>query len=159
MKWYETVPNLKTIIMKYIIYVSNATIHFSDNDLEDLLRTSRENNSRLGITGMLLYADGSFIQVIEGEEAAIDGLYKKISRDLRHKSSSILMRAEIKERSFAEWSMGFKRISKEDFSTIAGFKDLSASSPDSLVNINKGPVLQLLKNFLKINSIEARYVS
>ncbi len=145
--------------MKYLIYVSFATIHFSDEDLKILLGSSRENNMKLGITGMLLYAEGNFIQVIEGEGAAIDALYSKITKDDRHRSFSILMKGEIKERNFGEWSMGFKKISKEDFSNIAGYKNLSANSPDSLGHINKGPVLLLLKNFLKINSVEARYLT
>lgn len=144
--------------MQYLIYVSSATIHFSDQDLKMLLKASRENNASLGITGMLLYADDNFIQVIEGEEDALNTLYGKITRDNRHKSFSILLRGEIKERNFADWSMGFKKISKEEFSQIAGFKNLSANSPDALIHLNKGPVLFLLKNFLKINSIEGRYV-
>ncbi len=143
--------------MKYLIYVSCATTHFSDEDLEALLKTSRENNASLGVTGMLLYADDNFIQVIEGEEDALNNLYAKITRDARHRSFSILMHGEIKERSFADWSMGFKKISREDFSQVIGFKDLSAKSPDALLHLSAGPVLFLLKNFLKINSIEGRY--
>ena len=143
--------------MQYLIYVSSATIHFSDRDLEALLKKSRENNAKFGITGILFYADQNFVQVIEGEEKAIDKLYTKITHDTRHKSFSILIRGEIKERSFANWSMGYKKISKEQFSEIAGFKDLSAHSPDALIHLSEGPVLFLLKNFLKINSIESRY--
>ncbi|MEO8112701.1 MAG: BLUF domain-containing protein [Ginsengibacter sp.] len=145
--------------MQYLVYVSSATIHFSDEDLKTLLKASRENNVSLGITGMLLYADDNFIQVIEGEKDVLDTLYAKISRDNRHKSFSILIRGEIKERNFADWSMGFKKISKEDFSQIAGFKNLSAkNSQDALTQLNGGPVLLLLKNFLKINAVEGRYI-
>ena len=69
------------------------------------------------------------------------------------------MQGEIKERTFGEWSMGFKKISKADFSGIAGYNNLSADSPDSLGHLSKGPILFLLKNFLKINSLEARYLN
>ncbi len=141
-----------------MIYVSSATIHFSDEDLQALLKTSRENNASLGITGMLLFAEDNFIQVIEGEEKALNNLYAKITHDTRHKSCSILMRGELKERNFADWSMGFRKIPKEDFSEIAGFNNLSANSPDALTHLNKGPVLTLLKTFLKINPIAGRYV-
>jgi hypothetical protein len=148
----------KHLIMQYLIYVSSATIHFSDENLRTLLKTSRENNAGLGVTGMLLYAEDNFIQVIEGEKAVLNGLYAKITCDNRHKSFSILIRGEIKERNFPDWSMGFKKISKEDFSQIAGFKNLSANSPDALSHLNGGPVLLLLKNFLRINSLEGRYM-
>lgn len=143
--------------MQYLIYVSFATTHFSDGDLKKLLTTSRENNASLGITGMLLYADDNFIQVIEGEENALNSLYAKITRDTRHKSFSILIRGEIKERNFADWSMGFKKVSKEDFAEIVGFKNLSANSQDALTHLDGGPVLLFLKNFLKINAVEGRY--
>ncbi len=69
----------------------------------------------------------------------------------------ILIRGELKERNFADWSMGFKKVSKEDFAEIAGFKNLSASQ-DVLTHLNGGPTLLLLKNFLKINAVERRYV-
>lgn len=144
--------------MQYLIYVSSATIHFSDEDLKILLKNSRESNASIGVTGMLLYADDNFIQVIEGEEAELNVLYAKITSDPRHRSFSILMRGEIKERNFPDWSMGFKKVSKEEFSQVAGFKNLSANSPDALIHLSGGPVLFLLKNFLKINSVESRYV-
>lgn len=145
--------------MKYIIYVSCETVSFSGEDLKKLLETSRKNNKQLNITGMLLYAEGNFIQVIEGEESAIKALYTKIKMDERHKAFSILLQGNIEKRSFAEWSMGFKIVSKEDFSSIAGFKSVGGANPDALTEISKGPVLQLLKSFLKVNSLEARYSS
>ncbi len=111
----------------------------------------------MGISGMLLYADGNFIQVLEGENEAIDSLYSKITNDRRHNSFSVLINSEIKQRSFADWSMGFKKISKEDFSQIEGFKNLAPDNSEPLSQLNRGLVLLLLTNFLKINTIENRY--
>lgn len=143
--------------MKHLIYVSCASAPFTDDDLKTLLESSRKNNAGMGITGMLLYADGNFIQVIEGEDDIIDSLSAKITRDCRHKSFLVLVNREIKQRSFADWSMGFKKITQEDFFQIEGFKNLAASSPDALSQLNTGLVLLLLKNFLKVNTIEGRY--
>ncbi|MEO6455036.1 MAG: BLUF domain-containing protein [Ginsengibacter sp.] len=143
--------------MNYLIYVSSATQHFSDEDLKALLIISRQNNINLGITGLLLYSESNFIQVIEGEAEAIDGLYSKIKRDPRHTGFLRLLKGEISERNFPEWSMAFKKISNEDYSMIAGYESLKGTSSQSLDALGKQPVLMLLKNFLKINSEEARY--
>ena len=52
--------------MKQIIYISSAAKKMDDDDLLDILKTSRENNKKNDISGMLLYDNGSFIQVLEG---------------------------------------------------------------------------------------------
>lgn len=143
--------------MQYLIYVSSATQHFSEEDLKELLVISRRNNTAQGITGMLLYAEDNFIQVIEGDSEAVDALYSRISKDPRHNSISVLLRGEIQTRNFSQWSMGFKSISMKDYTELTGFKSLHSIDLDA---DNRGidrPVLLLIKNFLKINSVEARY--
>ncbi len=60
-----------------LTYVSSAVRPFAEDELADLLAVSRQNNARLGITGMLLYKDGNFMQVLEGEEAEVRTLYEK----------------------------------------------------------------------------------
>ena len=74
-----------------LIYVSSAVELFSAAELATLLETSRRNNAPTGITGMLLYKDGSFMQVIEGEEEEIHKLHSRISRDPRHAGLITLM--------------------------------------------------------------------
>ncbi len=64
--------------MFFLVYVSSATRPFSGEDLRALLATCRKNNAELGVTGMLLYKDGNFMQVLEGDEEAVRGLYEKI---------------------------------------------------------------------------------
>jgi len=68
----------------FLVYVSSATLPFSGEDLRALLATCRENNAELGVTGMLLYKDGNFMQVLEGDEQAVRGLYARIAADPRH---------------------------------------------------------------------------
>lgn len=118
---------------------------------------SRENNIKLGITGMLLYSENNFIQVIEGELALINGLYSNITNDPRHTGFLTLLRGEIQARNFPDWSMGFKKISENDYSVISGFENLDGSSSLAINNLRERRIMGLLKNFLKINSIGARY--
>jgi len=65
--------------MIQISYISKATQSMSEDDLEEILRISRENNGRLGITGMLLYGNNTFVQILEGEEKAVNELIDKPS--------------------------------------------------------------------------------
>src|SRR5210317_1400800 len=108
--------------MIQIIYLSSATRTMSQADLEDILRTARENNARLGITGMLLYGNKTFIQILEGEEGVVHELVKTIKRDPRHTNFQIVKEKPIEQHEYADWSMGFKRVSGEDFEAVKGLK-------------------------------------
>ena len=108
--------------MIQITYLSSATRAMSQADLEDILRTARENNARLGITGMLLYGNKTFIQILEGEEGVVHELVKTIKRDPRHTNFQIVKQKPIEQHEYADWSMGFKRVSGEDFEAVKGLK-------------------------------------
>ena len=109
--------------MIQITYLSSATRAMSQGDLEDILKTARENNARLGITGMLLYGNKTFIQILEGEEGVVDELVKTIKRDPRHTNVQIVKKKPIDQHEYADWSMGFKRVSGEDFVAVKGLED------------------------------------
>ncbi|MBA3273301.1 MAG: BLUF domain-containing protein [Chthoniobacterales bacterium] len=72
----------------FLVYASIANEDFSPEQLIDLLATSRRNNDASGITGMLLYKDRRFLQVLEGSEAAVRATYARIKRDPRHRGSA-----------------------------------------------------------------------
>ncbi|MDT0645897.1 BLUF domain-containing protein, partial [Zunongwangia sp. F260] len=67
-----------------ICYVSNADKHLTTSEINELLIFCEENNSQNDIKGVLLYSEGNFFQVIEGEKEKIIGLWKKIQQDQRH---------------------------------------------------------------------------
>lgn len=94
--------------MYYILYASSAALPFSGSDLEALLAVSRRNNARVGVTGMLLYHEGSFIQYIEGQKTNVRSLFERISRDPRHRGIFELESGEIETRALPEWSMGYE---------------------------------------------------
>jgi len=109
--------------LKQIVYFSSAVRLFADEELLELLQIARANNARLGITGVLLYADGNFVQLIEGPDDAVDALYAKISRDQRHTSLLKALDGPITERRYADWTMGFDRISSSDKECVEGLTD------------------------------------
>lgn len=96
-----------------LIYVSAAITPLDDATLQEILKKSRVNNQRAGITGLLLYCDGSIIQLLEGEKAAVEALYQKILHDPRHHHAIRLLAEKTTARDFPEWSMGFNRVNKE----------------------------------------------
>ena len=104
-----------------MVYASAATVRFSDADLEALLAVARSNNARLGISGILLYQDGSFFQILEGEEAAVASLYARVENDDRHANVMLLRKRKIQTRSFAEWQMGFVRVKPGELEGFSNF--------------------------------------
>ena len=92
-----------------IIYISNAAKPLRAAELDDILATSRRNNARVGVTGMLVYMDGSFIQALEGDAEAVDSLISRIADDPRHRDFVVIARYPVAERQFPDWSMGYRR--------------------------------------------------
>ena len=103
------------------VYISSATKDFSQDELLKLLEQSRSRNATLDITGMLLYANGTFMQVLEGEEKNVLDVYDSILRDKRNAGNYVVQKKPIEERNFPTWSMGFKNLSGEEKMKVPGF--------------------------------------
>jgi hypothetical protein len=93
-----------------LIYASTAHDKLSECELRDLLDVSRRNNAAAGITGMLLYRDGNFLQILEGGREAVHALLDRIKADRRHFGVMVVLETEIERRSFDGWSMGFRAL-------------------------------------------------
>lgn len=119
-----------------------------ERSLVELLETSRRNNAKLEISGMLLYADGNFIQYIEGPEANVGALYDRIATDPRHRNLTVLSEGETDSRRFPDWAMGVRPLSREELSQVGHF---GLSSRESIENRLKGAddalVLVMMKQF------------
>jgi uncharacterized membrane protein (DUF373 family) len=111
--------------MIQISYISSAVEPLSTPELLRLLQSCRESNAGRGVTGMLLYGNATFLQVLEGEEAVIDALVEQIRKDPRHTNLQILHRTSIEHRQYSDWSMGFKRLSDKELKGVEGLRDFS----------------------------------
>lgn len=109
--------------MRYLVYVSSASPLFTRAELLHLLETSRRNNVRDGITGMLLYKDGNFMQAIEGEAHAVETLHAKIHRDPRHRGLTTLLKGPLSTRAFPGWSMAFRDLHSPELVALTGFNE------------------------------------
>jgi Sensors of blue-light using FAD len=107
-----------------LAYISSAIYLLPQEDLENILGTSRRNNKADRITGLLLYHDGNFFQFLEGPEDAVLACYRRICNDPRHKGCITLISEATMGRRFADWEMAYVPISELDPADREGFLDL-----------------------------------
>lgn len=105
-----------------LVYASTAARPMREDDLLDLLRTAREKNARLEVTGLLLYRNGAFLQVLEGDQETVDALYATIRADPRHTDVIQLLAHDIPHREFPDWAMGFEDLSDAFARSEPGFR-------------------------------------
>ena len=132
--------------MIHIIYASVETQDFSSAQLTELLQKARVKNEDLHLTGMLLYSDGNFFQVLEGEPDSVDGMYKKLQLDKRHRQLTMIVREPIAKRYFADWSMGFSSVTPEELSQVEGLNDFFHGG-SCFVGLDSGRAKKLLSAF------------
>ncbi len=101
--------------MHLIIYTSNYVGRAEDIDdvLTDIVIRSEINNLEFGITGLLFYHNGRFIQVLEGERDSLEGLMSILDKDDRHENIQRIVDQTIKKRAFKEWSMDSLNLSED----------------------------------------------
>lgn len=131
----------------YLLYISAGTNWFTGAELKDLLKVSHRNNTRDGITGLLLYGDGNFIQLLEGERMVVQRTFDRISTDPRHKSTTIIDSGELSARNFPKWSMGFKAIDSFSHTSFSGFLD--PETKEILLLEKQHKATDLLKSFIR----------
>ena len=135
--------------MIQISYISSAIEPMSNQDLLALLQECRENNAGCGVTGMLLYGNGTFLQVLEGAEKVVDDLIDQIRKDPRHTNLQMLHRKTIERRQYSDWSMGFKRVSKKELQNVEGLRDFGEEDFNAEYLLQHGSVVQNLMNHFR----------
>jgi hypothetical protein len=103
------------------VYVSTSTVPFWDAEIAALLAQSRENNTKLDLTGILLFKNGQFMQALEGPEKTVRSLIETISKDPRHTDVRILSEEEIEVRQFPSWTMGYRGVTDRSITEIPGY--------------------------------------
>ena len=135
-------------VYKYLSYVSEQAHAQTDEDLELLLNQARENNARLGITGMLIYYEGLYIQFLEGEEKKIEKLYEKIVQDVRHPRILQLDSGYNNERQVGEGSRAFEKLSPKEAQEITGFNELKKKEAFFNTENQEHPAIILLNSYV-----------
>jgi Sensors of blue-light using FAD len=141
--------------MHRIIYLSSSVNYFSDDQLKDLLKTAKQKNNIVGITGLLLYIDGDFLQVLEGEKETLVQLYEKIKLDARHKSVIKVYDENVLDRQFENWDMGFSALKYHDIQKYEGFQNITK---ESLSNIKDRIASIFIDTFVKSHRNQIVYL-
>lgn len=114
-----------------LLYASRA-VDTSTAAIDAILTQSRLHNPECGITGILCYGGGIFLQAIEGGRMAVSELYGHIQRDPRHKDVVLLHYEEISERRFGGWTMGQVNMSKINASILLKYAEKPILDPYSV---------------------------
>lgn len=133
-----------------VVYLSSATQSFPPEALEELLVAAREANTANGVTGVLIYHDGSFLQVLEGPREKVLAALDAIRADTRHAGIIMLENRACLRTTFPDWSMGYLGV--DDFSDAQreGYFELSAAARGSgtLALCRNTPIAVYLDSFL-----------
>ena len=135
-----------------LLYASRA-IDSNPDAIEAILSQSRNYNPTCGITGILCYGGGIFLQAIEGGRCAVNELYAQIIRDPRHTSVQLLHYEEISERRFGGWTMGQVNMSKINASILLKYAEKPELNPYSVSGLVS---LALLEELMATASIIGR---
>jgi hypothetical protein len=136
--------------MKCLIYLSTAVNLLTDTELIGLLNTAREKNKKYNITGVLLYSEGTFIQVLEGMPGDVDAVFKSIKDDRRHKNIIQLINEPLAKRNFPDWSMGFSSLNADLNEEVSGY----ITSTDHITNSEADhSAISILKTFINTNKL------
>lgn len=132
----------------HLIYVSTATRELDAAELDKILEASARHNTPQHVTGMLLYAEGNFMQVLEAEEEAIDETYSRIASDPRHTDLFVIEREPIERRDFDQWSMGFRRLGATEAAAHPAYAPFFERGFDAAqIGAHPGLALDMLKEF------------
>jgi hypothetical protein len=138
----------KVWFMPYqLAYTSFSRLPLQETTLSDILEVSRRNNNRDEITGILMYEDRTFFQVLEGEKTAIENCYKRIFNDPRHGSLSLIWRGLAERQVFSDWAMGYvgpHEIGRYTKDTFKSLDDLNSNG--TIPGITKDLALELAQS-------------
>lgn len=125
-----------------IVYQSTANKPFSCQELGQLLTYARANNEKHNITGLLLYNESEFLQVLEGECQELRRVFEHIEADPRHGRIRLFANGPVDAPTFPDWRMGFVGDCAEFFAQVRGYVD--SNSPDLLATAAPEAVPMLL---------------
>lgn len=135
-----------------LLYASRA-VDTSADAIDAILTQSRQSNPSCGITGILCYGGGIFLQAIEGGRMAVSDLYGHIQKDVRHKDVVLLHYQEISERRFGGWTMGQVNMSRINTSILLKYAERPELDPYS---VSGSVSLALLEELMATASIMGR---
>lgn len=138
-------------MLRQIAYISVAELDDFTAEIDGILETSRVRNKADGLTGVLLFAHGVFLQILEGEAKSLRALMQRISHDSRHSGVTTLLDREIADRQFAEWNMGWYRVPHDHPAAEEIRKLGDPKAHQGSPRVNDDPVTMVIDSFFEMN--------
>ena len=133
-----------------LIYSSSPSKKVLKSHLYIILRQARKNNKIIGVTGLLIYSDEHFFQILEGEKEVVSELFQRISSDKRHSDIQILSENDVDFRSFPSWEMAYVTPSAKELATWSGLQS-TTTVEETLSSLKSEPsrIMDVLLNVLE----------
>jgi len=139
-------------MLKTICYVSSSYNDLKSNDLNKLFNATIRNNTRSKISGILIYKNGNFLQILEGEADKVDNLYQKICLDTRHHGAILIIETKLCDRIFDSYDKEFPIINnKKQMSKLKHY--LNWLKEAELQKVNK--LIRVIENFIEVKVLTA----
>ncbi|MDO6758607.1 BLUF domain-containing protein [Tamlana sp. 2_MG-2023] len=133
-------------MLKTICYISDATRNLEYNVQDEIYLKAKANNKKNNITGVLIYKNFNFLQVLEGPDKVVDQVYKKISSDPRHTNLFKVINTNIEGRIFEDYNFGFTVIDeKSDLDNLYEYLEWLKLGHNKLAN----EVIGMVENFIE----------
>lgn len=132
-----------------LVYASKAVVGFTSADLENLLTRTRASNAADGISGMLLFKDHRFLQLLEGPADAVRAKMRLIREDARHYDVLLLLEEHVRERQFADWTMGYAAEDVLHGVRVPGYRTTFDDIDFIPDDHDAGPVLPALRELIR----------
>ena len=132
-----------------LVYSSVAASKMTPEQLTSILQTSRKNNKKSNITGLLVHRQSCFLQVLEGPEHGVNQLIEIIKKDSRHKNLTVLYSEVVEQRDYGDWAMAFNGNEQDKIEGLSDFLKPIGSKDEA--RMNSGAVKMLLTRFKAVN--------
>lgn len=141
-----------------VIYSSRATDPMGSSELEEILEDARKGNEARDVTGVLLYTDGVFLQILEGERNTVQSLLSSIRADERHGDMKVFYESEVPTRAFSDWRMAYLSPDLGEMARWAGL-DATESIEQLLDHVHgdAGRVPSILVSILEAIAVQAKH--
>ncbi len=132
-------------MLKTICYISDSCREESLNSLKVLYSKAKKNNSKYNITGILIYSNANFLQVLEGDQKSVDATFKRISLDTRHRNIFKVINIDIQQRIFEDYNFGFTVVNNnKELNRLYEYLEWLRKADNTLAN----KVVNMVENFI-----------
>ncbi|MDD7886596.1 BLUF domain-containing protein [Flavivirga sp. 57AJ16] len=132
-------------MLKTICYISDSCQEESLKALQKLFSKAKKNNLKYNITGILIYSNSNFLQVLEGDQIHVDATFKRISLDTRHRNIFKVINIDIQQRIFEDYNFGFTIVNNsKELNNLHEYLEWLRKADNKLAN----KVINMVENFI-----------